>query len=182
MSQPRRRRRRRRRSSRPSEAQGKQQSQQGKSQQPRERAERMPRRRRRGRSRTKRRTSPASSEDLVRALPKPPPKQLTAEHDGTTLEAVIGDLQSQWGVPQHPQEYRLMIKVPEEKEAASKGATLTEEVVDPPDDSEAELDGKPKREKAPAAPRIGGSEASDRPRSKRRRGRRRGRRGKGSSS
>jgi hypothetical protein len=107
---------------------------------------------------------------------------LTGPHDGTTLEQVIGELQSNWGVPQHPQEYRLVLKVPEEKDAAKASAvTATEEALDPPDE-QTDAD-KPRREKAPAAPRIGaGSDAKTTTTSRRRRGRRRRKRSKGGGS
>jgi hypothetical protein len=51
----------------------------------------------------------------VRALDKERPDTLTAEHDGTTLEQVIGELQSRWGVPESPQEFRITIKVGEDR-------------------------------------------------------------------
>src|SRR5688572_5807593 len=71
------------------------------------------RRRRRGRGRRggQKIRSPKSSEDLVRALPQERPESLTAPPDGQNLEELIGELQSTWGVPQYPQEYRLLIKV-----------------------------------------------------------------------
>jgi hypothetical protein len=182
MSQPRRRRRRRRGARRPPEGDKKQQKG---SQPKRERAQEASssrRRRRRGRTGQRKKASPASSEDLVRAPKKPNPKTLTGPHDGTTLEQVIGELQSNWGVPQHPQEYRLVLKVPEEKDAAqASGVTATEESLDPPDE-QTDPD-KPRREKAPAAPRIGaGAEAKTATPSRRRRGRRRRKRSKGGGS
>jgi hypothetical protein len=172
MSQPRRRRRRRRGAPRPPEKQSK--KQQGRSQAQRERAgEAGSSRRRRRRGRGQRKSSPASSEDLVRAPKKPNPKTLTGPHDGTTLEQVIGELQSTWGVPQNPQEYRLVLKVPDDKESGRiANVTATEEAVDPPDD-QTDAD-KPRREKAPAAPRIGSSgDAKTTEGRSRRRGRRR---------
>jgi hypothetical protein len=111
----------------------------------------MPRRRRRrgGRTRGQRESaSPRSSEDLVRAEPRQPPTTLTLEPDGQTLEGIIGDLQSELGIPQYPQEYRITIKVAEE----GTGRAIQETVQDPPEDK----NGSPKREKAPAAPRIAG--------------------------
>jgi hypothetical protein len=185
MSQPRRRRRRKRGAPRPPEGQSKKQK---RSQPQRDRAPEASssrRRRRRGRGGQGRggqtRKSPASSEDLVRAPKKPRPETLTGPHDGTTLEQVIGDLQSEWGVPQHPQEYRLVFKVPEEKEGGrAPGLTATEEVVDPPDE-QTDAD-KPRREKAPAAPRITGSGNDKTPQattSRKKRGRRRRKRSKG---
>jgi hypothetical protein len=183
MSQPRRRRRRRKGASRPPEGQTKK-HQKG-SQPQRERAHEgasSRRRKRKGRSGQRKRTSPASSEDLVRAPKKPAPATLTGPHDGTTLEQVIGELQSTWGVPQHPQEYRLVLKVPEEKNGDRATAlTATEEAVDPPDE-QTDAD-KPRREKAPAAPRIGSSgEAKSTAPARRRRGRRRRKRSKGGGS
>ena len=182
MSQPRRRRRRRKGAPRPPE--GQQRKRQKQSQvggEARQGAASSRRRRRKGRG-VQREKSPASSEDLVRAPKKPTPETLTAPHDGTTLEQVIGELQSEWGVPQNPQEYRLVFKVPEDKEARGQQMTATEEAVDPPDE-QTDAD-KPRREKAPAAPRIGasgdGKPAEARP-SRRRRGRRRRKRSKGGS-
>ena len=141
---------------------------------------------RRGRTRARdaRTASPKSSEDLVRGDPKRPPAQLTRPHDGTTLEQVIGELQSSWGVPQHPQEYRITLKVAEER--GEKAPQVTEERADPPAvDSPTSDGGKPRREKAPAAPRIGGSAADAEGQtasktSKRRRSRKRRKRSKGS--
>jgi hypothetical protein len=85
---------------------------------------------------------------------------------------VIGDLQSQWGVPESPQEYRITLKVSEEREAR----TVVEERREEPPEAETPIDAsgeRPRRERAPAAPRIGGAE----PAKRRRRGRRRRRRG-----
>ncbi|MDQ3987411.1 MAG: hypothetical protein M3280_13050, partial [Actinomycetota bacterium] len=63
---------------------------------------------------------------------------------------MIGDLQTKWGVPQHPQEYRITVKVADEREGRER--TLVEEIQDPEkDQTDAEQAGKPKREKAPAA-------------------------------
>jgi hypothetical protein len=119
--------------------------------------------------------SPKSSEDLVRALPRERPEQLTAPPDGQSLDGIIGELQSDYGVPAYPQEYRITIKVAEEKPAASAQPAPAKTVPAP--------EAAPKREKAPAAPRVGpeGAEeqpAADRP-AKRRRGRRRRGRGRG---
>jgi hypothetical protein len=109
------------------------------------------RRRRRGRSRTggERTGSPKSSEDLVRALPRERPTTLTAPADGQTLEGLIGELQSEYGVPQYPQEYRITLKVAEERGSAERPA---------PEEGDARVappptvpgNGSPRREKAPA--------------------------------
>ena len=194
MSQPRRRRRRgRRRPPRPTDQNKREAVEQSRSDSegkppapPRGRSRRSGRGRR-GRTRNRdgrSSNSPKSSEDLVRGEPKRPPAQLTAPHDGTTLEKVIGDLQSEHGVPQHPQEYRITLKIADEK--GDKG-TLVEEKVDATEETEIPPGGqpnqKPRREKAPAAPRIGSSAAeAEEPgqsRSKKRRSRRRRRRPKG---
>ncbi len=185
MSQPRRRRRSRRRrggggsgSQKKNASLDQSQSKVVREQAPGATGRRSGRSRRRGRSGQVR--SPASSEDLVRAAPKPPPNQLTAPHDGTTLDQVIADLQSDWGVPQHPQEYRITLKVAEERERA-EGQTIVEERQDPETDqtpAEEAGDVRPKREKAPAAPRIvaDGEEAATPKSSSRKRSRRRRRR------
>ena len=121
----------------------------------------------------------------MRADPKRPPARLTRDHDGTTLEQVIGELQSEHGVPQHPQEYRITLKVAEER---GEKAQVTEELADPPDE-ESIVPGeeRPRREKAPAAPRIGGTSGeaegpTTTKSTKRRRSRRRRRRSKGSGT
>ena len=179
MSQPRRRRRSRRRRS------GGQPQQQPKQdgQQQRQAAGRAPSgngeaTRKRSRRRGKRRSgeggrpgSPKSSEDLVRALPRERPENLVLEPDGKSLEGVIGELQSEYGVPQYPQEYRITIKIAE-------GDTKTEAPA--PVEAKANADapraagGAPVREKAPAAPLMA-REGSDGPkRSRRRRRRKRG--------
>ena len=111
----------------------------------------------------------------MRALPGERPAQLTAPADGQSLEGIIGELQSDYGVPAYPQEYRITIKVAEEKPAASAQPAPPKTVPAP--------EAAPKREKAPAPPRVGpeGSDeeaAADRP-AKRRRGRRRRGRGRG---
>lgn len=185
MSQPRRRRRRRRRTgqsgeqSRSGSSQPQQQPQQQQASSGRSRRRRG---RRRGAAGERKPTSPRLSEDLVRALPGEKPTQLTGTSDGTTMEQVIGELQSEWGVPQYPQEYRITIKVAEERDARQEPAASMEQ----PQRERAEAgqaaaistgDG-PKREKAPAPPLMsrlstGGTGASGK-RKRRRRGRRRG--------
>ncbi len=174
MSQPRRRRRRKKRTG--SDADPAKASQQ-KPQHPEQQKSAAParRRRRRGRARGEARqtTSPKSSEDLVRASPKKRPAALTAPPDGQTLETIVGELQSQYGVPQYPQEYRITIKVADERESRGE-QTVVEERSDP---EPAQADG-PKREKAPAPPVLMREGTTGPARSKRRRGRR-GRRRRG---
>ncbi|HEX2241395.1 MAG TPA: hypothetical protein VHJ82_09675 [Actinomycetota bacterium] len=180
MSQPRRRRRRRGRGRGgppPDQAARQQQQSQQQSQArpevPRGGGEGGRRRRRRGPAREP--ASPKSSEDLVRAIPQPRPESLTAPADGTTLEQVIGELQSHWGVPQYPQEYRITIKVADERDARVERA-------EEPRPAEPSPDGAPRRERAPSAPRVeppSGVLREQAPR--RRRRRRRGRGGAGPS-
>ena len=96
------------------------------------------------------------------------PETLTSPPDGRRLEDVIGELQSEWGVPQYPQEYRITLKVAEERVAAAAPETK-------------EGANGVTRERAPAAPRVGpapseqGSRREKAPRRRRRtrRGRRR---------
>ena len=181
LSQPRRRRRRRRGSGPPSESKASEQKQPQQSSEKQGGAPAGRRRRRRGRPRGegKRPSSPKSSEDLVRSLPKERPATLTAPADGQTLEGIIGELQSQYGVPQYPQEYRITIKVADEREQRSEPQQ--------PSNGERKQDGPqskpngPRREKAPSAPVLmrEGSDAAS-PNKKRRRGRR-GRRRRGGS-
>ncbi len=193
MSQPRRRRRRRRRGGQGTESQPKQEG----IRQPRDatpageqqgpKSGRSRRRRGKGRSGGRQPASPKSSEDLVRALPRERPEQLTAPPDGQTLEQVIGELQSTWGVPAYPQEYRITVKVAEERSDAGNGdggarerASATRGVDQPKRErANAEKTDQPRREKAPAAPGIGSS-AGGREKAPRKRRRRR-RRGGGES-
>ncbi len=127
-----------------------------------------------GRSRRRRRGAASSgggpakqvsSEDLVRKAHSPRPKTLTAPPDGQKLEEIIRELQSVWGVPQYPQEYRLTLKVADERDVRSahrspKGRGgepqpgLGTVVTKPTSET---VEEGPKREKAPAAPRIGGA-------------------------
>jgi hypothetical protein len=136
--------------------------------------------------------------------------------DDRRLEDIIGSLQSEMGVPQNPQEYRLTIKIVEERGVGSAGPQDRRGVgsAGPQDrrgarsagqqgkhDSHARgprpsetmntgdgADGKPKREKAPAAPRMGTDDSPTArredgpPRRRRSRRRRRGGRGRGGSS
>jgi len=181
MSQPRRRRRRRRRG-----GGGASQQAEGKpSAAPTGQAEapadgrisgRSRRRRKRGRSAHEPRT-PKSLEEVVSDVRGPRPARLTAEPDGQTLEGVIGDLQSIWGVPQYPQEYRITLKVADDKSSQSNGQSRQS--------SESVPNGVT-RERAPAAPRVAPSPASaeavtrekaPRRRRRSRRGRRRGSKG-----
>ncbi|MGH2734177.1 MAG: hypothetical protein ACRDKZ_01245 [Actinomycetota bacterium] len=119
-----------------------------------------------------------TSEDIVRAPAKKPPERLTLDPDGRHLEDIIGELQSEWGVPENPQEYRLVVKVSEERPERSSS-----------NGKEGGGNGRPRREKAPAAPRVGGDEAQaadapareQAPARRRSRRRRRGRGGKSSS-
>lgn len=130
----------------------------------------------------------------MRALPGEPPQSLTAEPDGTILEDLIGELQSTWGVPQYPQEYRLLIKVAESRDRSSARPEVSEEEREPKERRVAEPvaeqgrgNGQPRREKAPLPQELSGGTgpAADRPagsRSGRKRRRRRRRGGEGSGT
>lgn len=182
MSQPRRRRsRRRRRKGGPAQAgQGTQQEATGQQKpggpQPQGETGNGRKRRRRGRGGSKGPPRFKSSEDLVRSFLPAKPTRMEGQGDGTTLEQVIGDLQSENGVPQYPQEYRITLKVAEDRpsngrERASARGPSTQ----PEDDPVPE--GGSKREKAPAAPRMPSSSSGDGSGEGKRR-RRRGRRGR----
>ena len=147
------------------------------------------RRRGRGRSGGRQESSPKSSEDLVRALPRERPETLTAPPDGQVLEDIIGELQSTWGVPPYPQEYRITIKVAEERESRpessdgdggrpkSGGGERPERQRAPK--APARTEGGPRREKAPAAPGMAGSAGPQREKATRKKRRRRRRGGAG---
>ena len=97
---------------------------------------------------------------------------MTAPADGQTLEGIIGDLQSQYGVPQYPQEYRITIKVADENQRSD---------APPVEERKQDADGAktngPRREKAPAAPLLlrgdGETPAPNKRKKRGRRGRRR---------
>lgn len=125
-------------------------------------------RRRRRRGRGKAPSSPRSSEDLVRALPGERPESLTAPPDGQKLEDLIGELQSTWGVPQYPQEYRLLLKVADPRDRVTTPARTEREKPEEPTPS----DGQPRREKAPPRQQMDRPESSAEPRRRRRRRRR----------
>jgi hypothetical protein len=101
--------------------------------------------------------------------------------DDRKLEDIIGSLQSEMGVPQNPQEYRLTVKVAEERDGNHRTKSSEK-------NGNGETNGKPKREKAPAPPRVGGESptaAREPAPSRKRRSRRRrrgGRRGGGGGS
>lgn len=101
--------------------------------------------------------------------------------DDRKLEDIIGSLQSEMGVPQNPQEYRLTVKIAEERDNSNRSHKPSE--VKAPN---GEPDGKPRREKAPAAPNVGGGDAPAAQRekapSRKRRSRRRRRGGRGGGS
>jgi hypothetical protein len=136
-----------------------------------------------GRSRRRRRRRPAPDkqpeapqtlEDVVRAAAHRPTEGTTAPDDGRKLEDVIGELQSKWGVPQYPQEFRITVKVADERSESRP--------TDEPAVTEVGPNGV-KRERAPAAPRVAppsgaergvGREQAPRRRRRTRRGRRRG--------
>lgn len=142
------------------------------------------RRGRRGRGQGTQAASPQSSEDLVRALPRRRPETITAPPDGTTLEEVIGDLQSEWGVPQYPQEFRITLKVSEEKDGrAEKTVSADEAVKEAADDAQVPaIEGAPRREKAPSLRATAGGPTRERASRRRRRGGRRKRRRGGGAS
>jgi len=102
--------------------------------------------------------------------------------DDRRLEDIIGSLQSEMGVPQNPQEYRLTVKIAEERDNSNRSHKQPEAKP-----SNGESDGKPKREKAPAPPRVGSDDAPAAQREKapsrkrRSRRRRRGGRSRGGS-
>jgi hypothetical protein len=182
MSQPRRRRRRRRRGGRAgapeAPPEGADESRSAQAVSPAA-AQGAGSRRRRRRGARPAQGSPRSSEDLVRALERPDRSSLSAVPDGRTLEGVIGELQSLWGVPQNPQEYRITLKVAEERDGRGERVAI-EEVREEPR-ARPGANGAPRREKAPAAPRIGAGlpEEADEPgAARRRRGRRRRRTGR----
>lgn len=184
MSQPRRRRRRRRRSGQPSEQSGKQGVRRESAKQEAAPSQRRARRRRGRRGRQQEPASPTSSEELVRALPKDRPASLSAPPDGQDLDEIIGELQSVWGVPQYPQEYRITVKVLEEREGRGEPAMVVEETPNDKEQGRAPGDTDvPIREKAPAAPlmrsRGQGDGGARRENAPRRRRRRRGRGGGG---
>ena len=136
------------------------------------------RRRRRGGGRGP--SHPATLEGILASFRTPRDARLTADPDGQDLDLIIGELQSRWGVPQYPQEYRITIKVAEERQekvergngnGSGNGSATAPEPRRGPTGAV--------RERAPAAPRVAAAAADDtaeersKPRKRRRRGRRR---------
>jgi hypothetical protein len=115
----------------------------------------------------------------VRGPAKQRADSLTRPHDGTTLEQVIGELQSEHGVPQNPQEFRITLKA-DDREGRGRGGAI-EEVRDDAQERDPTVGtgaGGRTREKAPAAPRIAaGAETANKSTTRRRRSRRRRKRG-----
>ena len=115
----------------------------------------------------------------MRAPNRKRPDTLTLPPDERRLEDIIGSLQSEMGVPQNPQEYRLTVKVAEERDGNQRAQKPAEK------NGKTESSDRPKREKAPAPPRVGSGEdpIADReaapPRKRRSRRRRRGGRNRG---
>jgi hypothetical protein len=119
----------------------------------------------------------------VRAPDRKRPDTLMLPPDDRRLEDIIGSLQSEMGVPQNPQEYRLTVKIAEERDGNHRGHKPPEAKT-----PNGEANGKPKREKAPAPPpNVGGGDAPSAQREKapsrkrRSRRRRRGGRSRGGS-
>jgi len=112
----------------------------------------------------------------VRAPHRKRPDTLTLPPDDRRLEDIIGSLQSEMGVPQNPQEYRLTVKVAEERDN-HRPAKQSE-----PKRETGDSNGRPKREKAPAPPQVGSGDspagARERAPSRKRRSRRRRRGGR----
>ena len=127
------------------------------------------------------------SEDIVAGRSKPEASDLvTKAPDDTTLEQVIGDLQSEWDVPNSPQEFRITIKIADKERSRpptdgnGRGGNGRRPATKEEGSEGAE---RPKREKAPAAPRIdaGVGDDADGATPKRRKRSRRRRRRKGGS-
>jgi hypothetical protein len=140
-------------------------------------------RRRRGSSRAGPATTTfKSSEDLVRSFaPAKPTSTSPSISDDVRAEDIIGQLQSEHGVPQYPQEYRITLKVADDR-GRKNGAGEDEESGESP---RAPAGGEPtgvRREKAPAAPRMPSAQGDRRASgsgSKKKRRRRRGRKDSG---
>jgi hypothetical protein len=178
MSQPRRRRRRRgsRRGGGAKPPRGDQQKQAVSGGEAAPTGRRRRRRRRRGRAPS----GPRTLEEVIDGLAPRPEGALTLPEDELDLDDIIGSLQAKWGVPVYPQEYRLTIKVADDKNGTAAGKSASR--------GGAEREGiRPgaagiPREKAPAAPRMPRDDAGEDDGgggSRRRRRRRRARRGGG---
>ncbi|HVL64540.1 MAG TPA: hypothetical protein VM573_05145 [Actinomycetota bacterium] len=170
MTEPRRRRRKRRRGAgegRPSEPTA------AKSQ-PETTGTRRRRRRRRGGDRSGPQT--ATLESILAGYRTPRDAPLTRDPDGQDVDEIIRELQSEYGVPLYPQEYRITIKVAEEKNGRA-AAVVERQDADPQQVRRGPTGAV--REKAPAPPRVGSEDAEEQRSPKRRRRRGRKRRGGG---
>jgi hypothetical protein len=101
--------------------------------------------------------------------------------DGQDLDEIIGELQSIWGVPQYPQEYRITVRIAEERDGRSESTVVVEDTKGANEGRAPGDAGVPIREKAPAAPvlRERAGNGVQREKAPRRRRRRRGRGGTG---
>ncbi|MGH2697778.1 MAG: hypothetical protein ACRDJL_01090 [Actinomycetota bacterium] len=115
----------------------------------------------------------------MRAPQRRRPEALMLPPDDRRLEDIIGSLQSEMGVPQSPQEYRLMVKVASERDTSGRSHRPSDSA---DNNGAGDANGKPKREKAPAPPRVGEGDAATAQRekapSRKRRSRRRRRGGR----
>lgn len=59
-----------------------------------------------------------------------PTRLQTLPPDGTVLEELIGSMQSEYGTPTTPQEYRLIIKVPAAEEGTDPALEVVTEAVE----------------------------------------------------
>ncbi|MEX0789256.1 MAG: hypothetical protein WD178_00605, partial [Actinomycetota bacterium] len=129
---------------------------QGSGQEPVEPREGQPTARRRTHGR-----APAREVSVLDSMRSLPSSLKTLPPDGTDLDDLIGALQSEYGVPTPPQEYRLIIKVPASEEPPAPHIEARPVTATRPD--------KPDPE-----PQADGAPARQRPARRRRRGRRRG--------
>lgn len=86
------------------------------------------------RSRTRESVGQRSAIDSMSSLPS---SVQTLPPDGVVLEELISNMQTEYGTPTTPQEYRLIVKVPVHEEAAAPaeaGAIEAAEDSDEPDD------------------------------------------------
>ncbi len=84
----------------------------------------------------------------------------TLPPDGTDLDELIGALQSEYGVPATPQEYRLIIKVPAAEDHSTDPALEVKPPPPPPADPEAveaPRPPRPTRRRRRGRRRIGGT-------------------------
>lgn len=118
-----------------------------------------------GRRRGSGRGSGARETSVLESMSSLPTSLITLPPDGTDLDELIGALQSEYGVPATPQEYRLIIKVPAAEEPHTDPSLEVKPQVTPTIEPEPETSAiarqRPSRRRRRGRRRTGGTAAAE---------------------